>query len=172
MRFAILTLAFAAALAAEAPVPVRLQGAEIVEPLVLAHATATAARMFATVGVQIEWSRSKPQPGELVILLAPRRNAPASRDAVAHARPYASGGVAITIFYEDVLSVAGRATQPQSALMAHVLVHEITHVLQRVARHSQSGVMRARWSRDDLNAMQRRPLPFDPADADLLRAVR
>jgi len=30
-------------------------------------------------------------------------------------------------------------------VLAHIFVHEITHVLEDVARHSASGIMKARW---------------------------
>ena len=38
-------------------------------------------------------------------------------------------------------------------LLAHVLVHEITHVLEGVDRHTGQGVMKARWTEDDLALM-------------------
>jgi hypothetical protein len=52
-----------------------------------------------------------------------------------------------------------------------VLVHEITHVLQGIEhqRHSEDGVMKARWTADDLYQMSYRPLHFDPFDVELIR---
>ena len=128
--------------------------------------------MFAAVGVEIEWAKAKPAPGEIVLLLSPGRTGSYSAAAVAQARPYAVDGIRITISCEDVLSADGRGRGLQTALLAHVLVHEITRVLQGIARHSETGVMRAKWSRADILSMETHPLPFHPADAVLLRAVR
>ncbi len=60
--------------------------------------------------------------------------------ALAFARPYE--GVHITLFYDRVQAV----TEPEltGTVLAHVLVHEITHILQGTCRHSATGVMKAR----------------------------
>ena len=38
-------------------------------------------------------------------------------------------------------------------LLGHVLAHEIGHVLQGVARHSATGVMKGRWSLHETSHM-------------------
>ncbi len=53
--------------------------------------------------------------------------------------------------------------------LGHVLTHEITHVLQGVARHSQEGVMKAQWTPKDRTEMRKRPQPFTPYDAKLIQ---
>lgn len=53
--------------------------------------------------------------------------------------------------------------------MAHVLVHEITHMLQGTDWHSTTGIMKARWDQSDYFAMRSGPLPFSPEDVDLIR---
>jgi hypothetical protein len=54
-------------------------------------------------------------------------------------------------------------------ILAHVLTHEITHVLQEIDRHSATGVMKARWDAKDFLDMTFSPLPFTSNDIDLLR---
>ena len=49
-----------------------------------------------------------------------------------------------------------------------MLVHEITHILQAVSRHSETGIMRARWDEEDLLNMYWKPLEFEPRDIDLI----
>jgi len=49
-----------------------------------------------------------------------------------------------------------------------VLVHEITHILQGVDRHSAQGVMKAQWDDNDYSAMAWKPLPFSPIDVELI----
>jgi hypothetical protein len=51
----------------------------------------------------------------------------------------------------------------------HVLVHEITHCLQGVNRHSETGVMKARWTEDDNADMCVKSLPFEHVDVTLIR---
>jgi len=63
----------------------------------------------------------------------------------------------ITVFYDRIQSLA-RGPNRQSALLAYVLVHEITHVVQGVNRHSQTGVMKAHWSTEDQTAILERRL--------------
>ena len=56
-----------------------------------------------------------------------------------------------------------------NTVLAHVLAHEITHVLEGVARHSDTGIMKAVWSPADYRQMKFHPLPFAPEDVDLIR---
>ncbi len=55
-------------------------------------------------------------------------------------------------------------------LLAHVMAHEITHILEGVSRHSNSGIMRALWSEDDHKMMKKHPLSFAPEDVELIRS--
>ena len=75
----------------------------------------------------------------------------------------------IRVFYAQ----GGRAQDPKAAgascLLAHVLVHEITHVLQPTPRHSTEGVMKARWTKDDISSMMWGPMPFTSEDINLIR---
>jgi hypothetical protein len=58
----------------------------------------------------------------------------------------------------------------EQALLAHVMVHEVTQVLQGVNRHSDVGVMKAHWEQKEYNQMQWKPLPFTPHDVALVKA--
>jgi hypothetical protein len=53
-------------------------------------------------------------------------------------------------------------------ILQHVLVHEITHILEGVARHSETGVMKAKWTLGDFYDMQTKTLPFASEDVDLI----
>jgi hypothetical protein len=56
-----------------------------------------------------------------------------------------------------------------SAVLAHVLVHELTHILQGFPRHSEGGVMKAHWDSGDFAQMTWKPLPFTEVDVDLIQ---
>ena len=55
-------------------------------------------------------------------------------------------------------------------LLAHVLVHEITHILQGMDRHSETGVMKARWDEGDFDRMRIKALPFTELDIHLIQS--
>jgi hypothetical protein len=73
----------------------------------------------------------------------------------------------ITILYKRIpigMSIRGR-----ERVLAHVLAHEIGHVLQCTNWHARSGVMKAHWTNLDYDAMERKPLEFTSIDVDLIR---
>ena len=54
-------------------------------------------------------------------------------------------------------------------LLAYVLVHEIAHILQGVARHSETGIMKARWTAEDYQQMWLARFTFEPRDIWLIQ---
>jgi hypothetical protein len=79
----------------------------------------------------------------------------------------AQGGTRIQVFYNRVVEAAPAQLRP--FILAHVLEHEITHVLEGVSRHSETGVMKARWDTGDYRQMSRAPLPFAAEDIRLIQ---
>jgi hypothetical protein len=142
-------------------------------PLAVVRAEAIASRMFATAGVVIEWHTVEPaacrNPGETrtVILDFDTGATPdVHPGALAYARPYEA--IHIVVLY-DRIATHSEGPGQVSALLAHVMTHEITHLLEGFARHSQTGVMKANWDRHDMRQMAFKSLPFDPEDIDLIQ---
>jgi hypothetical protein len=113
-------------------------------------AKAQTAKMFANIGIQIEWRSGEPvnPPSDtryVVIELVTGTPADRAPKALAFARPYE--GVHITVFFDRIQGDAS-----PDKLLAHVMAHEVTHLLQGVSRHSETGVMKARWMGKDLIA--------------------
>jgi hypothetical protein len=129
-----------------------------------------AARMLEGVGVTLIWRRGTPaaQGGAEVLEAVLDETAPHdfNPNALAFTTLGAPSGTRIEIFYDRVLSAGPPDTVP--AILAHVLVHEITHVLEGVGRHSDYGVMKARWDVEDVWKM-RKLLPFAPEDVALIQ---
>ena len=48
-------------------------------------------------------------------------------------------------------------------VLARVMVHEITHILQGMSNHSDKGIMKAHW-----NAVEARSLGFTADDVELI----
>lgn len=131
----------------------------------LLRAQELASQMFGNIGVILEWRHGLhncPAEGILVTL---NRSTPATLKpgALAYARPYE--GAHIEVFY-DRISRWDPALVP--SVLAHVLVHEITHVVQGINRHSAQGIMKAHWNEADYFHMRRKPLGFADADVDLI----
>lgn len=172
---ALLLAAGTGAFAGEPDVTVYVRSDCEVNLEVIVPALHLAAAMFDGTGVAVAWRRGAPPRRKLgqglaitAVLVADGRNTFAA-PALAEAFPYAGAARPITIYY-DQLRAQARTKLQQSALLAHVLVHEITHVLQAIDRHSESGLMKARWTVEDIASMAERPLSFTSDDVDLIRA--
>lgn len=141
---------------------------------------AEASEIFSTVPVRIAW-KSGPacEASDAVRIHLPGpRDVPALLqslgikvehllpDTLGFALPYQ--GTEIAILYDRVCSMVGASMAPH--LMAYLLVHEITHLLQGEARHSETGIMKAHWSGKDYDAMWERRLAFAPYDMLLIQA--
>lgn len=140
------------------------------------QAQSMAGRMFAGISIAIDWRRgvpegsALPQERTLAVRIADKALENCSPSAMAASQPYE--GVHIIVFYDRVTSRFSHIRSPLQSqvltarLLAHVLVHEITHMLQGVSRHSDDGIMKAVWTPKDYRQMERRMLPFAPEDVE------
>jgi hypothetical protein len=133
--------------------------------------------MLGTAGVDVRW-RNRVATGsesgcgsDITIRLTSGRLDPSEETGLhmAFALPHTKGGVGIRIRWDKIRAVSGAGVGSQSMLLAHVLVHEITHVLQGIGRHSREGVMQAFWNSNDFSQMARQPLPFTTEDVELIQ---
>ena len=129
------------------------------------RAKAVASDIFAGIGVKILWHSPRNCPAEAIFITS-SNDAPASLfpAALAYALPYE--GTHIVVFYDRVKSKPGST----SCLLGHVIAHEVTHILQGVARHSESGVMKAQWTGADYLHMTWEPLQFTDDDVMLIHS--
>jgi hypothetical protein len=142
-------------------VDVHLADGANAKPQIKALAMVTAAKILATADVQLDWHRGVPPRGARHPIAIELRNDERETwlpDALAYSLPYE--GVHITVFYDRVL----RRTPNPAVLLAHVMAHEIVHMLEGSSGHSESGLMKAVWTHDDYREMQLHPLPFTPYD--------
>jgi hypothetical protein len=134
--------------------------------MITPRAKELAARMFADIGISLEWMAWERacEVSQAPIFIEVRSAAPEEYrpDALAYALPYRSH---ITVFLDRIETMESPAI-----VLAHVMVHEITHVVQGVCRHSETGLMKAHWGRKDLLEMLRTPLPFAPEDLVLFQS--
>jgi hypothetical protein len=135
-------------------------------PQYLPYAELMASKMFAHIGVKLSWRlrNSCPAGDTIQIGVSLKTSATEHSGALGHALPYE--GVHIVVFYDRIRHLANGDLR--ASLLAHVLVHEITHVLEGVDRHSETGVMKAVWTEADYAQMRANPLPFTDWDIQLI----
>jgi hypothetical protein len=126
-------------------------------------------RMFIPAGLMLEWrgeGRLCPDHSERIIRisLSTHSNPDSHPGAWAYALPYE--GEHIVVFY-------GRLQRAHSGsvatLLAHIIAHEMTHILQGIPRHSENGVMKAQWDQGDYARMKLHLLTFTETDLQLIR---
>jgi len=130
-----------------------------------------ASRMFARIGVALHWREVGHNcPGEaIVVSLTTRTPEGLQPHALAYALPYEC--THIRVFLDRIHQVSLHGPNLERYLLAHVLVHEITHILQGTNVHSDRGIMKARWDQKDYDQMMRGAgLAFTPADVYLIRS--
>jgi hypothetical protein len=148
----------------ERHVAVYLENSILVPFAVKGEAEALVSEMFAGIGVRLNLHEGRPPASEIGAIIVelvdwtPARFLPG---AWAYALPYE--GVHIRIFWERM-----KLEPCPEPILAHVMVHEITHILQGFDRHSAQGIMNARWTDQERLALKRRPLRFTTEDVDLI----
>jgi hypothetical protein len=89
---------------------------------------------------------------------------------LAASEEHQSGHVAY-VFYDRVRNLAVRYEQRRGAggVLGHVMAHEVGHLLLPYGVHSETGLMRADWSRVEFEHAAHGLLLFTPAEAALIR---
>ena len=170
-----ITLLAAAAGQAKQPegpsdVTVCVRNTIIATPGAIERAKLVAKNMFASIGISVAWrgELSEHEQGVFInVVLTSGGPGDEEGGALAEAYPFAIEHD-ITIRYDRVHNSAGVSKELEPLILAHVLAHEITHVLQCVDRHSETGIMKARWTSDDYYDMRWKPLEFTPEDVQLI----
>jgi hypothetical protein len=170
VRFKAMALAIAAA---------ALRG-ESVEPRVIAHlkdnanvpfqvvmlAKGMASKMFEEIGIRLDWGNSSQKAPARPVQVELVTGVPAERlpGALGFARGFGDGR--IQVFYNRI---APRGTLA-GPVLAHVMAHEIAHVLVGSNDHSQTGIMKAEWTASDYAEMKFRPLSFSHWDIRVIHS--
>jgi hypothetical protein len=133
----------------------------------VAFAEDRATKMFAKIGIQILWrstGRALLPDNTIVVDIVEQASTNECVGALACAKPYE--GTHIRVFYDRLQTTVGNNMVP--TLLGHVLVHEITHILQGTNRHTDRGVMKAQWAANDFEQMRSHTLPFTDSDVVLI----
>ena len=168
-----ITLLTAVSLRAECAVNVTLVSGNFARAAAVIKAKSVAVDIFAGIGMELGWSKAATDGRRCITRIEARLEIASGPGEHPDAMAYATLGVGtdrrIHVFIDRVAAMV-----PESwlgTLLGHVLAHEITHVLEGVPRHSDGGVMKARWDRHDLQCLIHHPLHFDLVDAALIHAA-
>ena len=127
-----------------------------------------ASALFETAGVQIDWRpaepKDDPQNGTVVIEMVSGVAQTSHPGALAYALPFE--GEHIRIFWDRVQQITDDSTV--TTVLAYVMVHEITHMLQGTNHHAREGIMSAHWTCKDLQRLKHEHLSFERQDIELI----
>jgi hypothetical protein len=146
---------------------------------VLTQAKREVSQIYGLSGVTIIWDSATAEDTDeararrLFVVFKPVGNDPAT----AALKP-STMGAAITssahrgrlayIFYERIQDFAGYTSSTVAVVLGHAIAHEIGHLLLAPG-HSDSGIMRADWTRDDMTQASRGVLRFTADQTAKLR---
>jgi hypothetical protein len=166
----VLVILFLTSVVRGADVTLWMTGHYIVPNPVRWAATEQAGRIFAAIGVRLRWTThgSVNPGGGVPIQVRFTTDTPGHRGAMVFANLFDPVGV-VTVMYDRILFTTERVPEVRPALLAHVLAHEIGHLLMKTNGHSPAGLMKENWSAGDCARMAHRPFAFSPADADMIR---
>lgn len=152
------------------------QGSDALPVIEFHWAKAEVAWMYSHIGIHVVWSNGKVSAGARIIRIHFVKSAldlsrPACQpDTLALATRITSDSPSITVLYDRIDSITTGRRGLLAPLLAHVLAHEIGHILKGNDIHEDCGVMKARWGPGDLEEMRRAPLSFTPADVEQMRS--
>jgi hypothetical protein len=139
------------------------------------RAILVATRAFRSTGVALDWRDGAGSPerkasgcglAEIIELqIDPTADENRTSNALAYAMPMRASGIRIHVIYDRVAGISREVPN----LLGYVLAHEIGHVLQGVARHSDTGILKAKWSGRDYSLMAAFALTFSPEDDERIR---
>ena len=91
-----------------------------------------------------------------------------SNDALAFSTPFSTEGPCVTLLMDRLKPAVELNPVSAGSLLGHVLAHEMGHVLEGILRHSETGVMKAGWSKREIMLMVKDRLQFTRYDKDLI----
>jgi hypothetical protein len=87
------------------------------------------------------------------------------------AQPEKGTPASASVFYSRVQELAKGGTAPVPVILGHAVAHEIGHLLLGSNSHSSLGLMRAQWSRLDLQNATAGNLFFTREQTEAMREV-
>jgi hypothetical protein len=141
---------------------------------VLEAARTELTRIYGRAGFELVWDRrgaERPSTRVTVKIVSylpqPNRAAPYVMGVTVK---HSDGRLAYVVFNE-VVAFSRAHNVDLSTLLAHVIAHEVGHVLLPTGAHSPTGVMRATWDRSQIRDAQNGDLTFTAEEIHTIRAA-
>lgn len=129
-----------------------------------------ASHIFAGAGVRIRWQLGEPKRREqhaaIIIDLSSSTPETLAPGALAFAQVYE--GIHINVFCDRIKNTANGSDRLGTFLLAHIMAHEIVHILEGIDRHSATGLMKPSWTQMEIEGMSVHPLSLAPEDVRLI----
>lgn len=155
----------------------------------LHRSTREASRAFAQVNVIVDWEPGDPQAEEahstdqsgpntyevrvrpyLVVRIGRGLAFHVPSGALGISLPNAQFGVSATIFQERVESLSESTGRDFALMLGYALAHELGHLTLASDAHAPTGIMRARWGRNEFDLAATGGLGFTPKQGNEIRA--
>jgi hypothetical protein len=157
---------------------VRIDERTTVDAKALADAMERVARIYREADVVVTWNRpgfTEDEAGLKLTIVVTSYPLPSlkhgTRDVMGVAHPAERGcGRIAYVFFERVEQLTRKSEKDVAVVLAHVIAHELGHLLLPPSSHSRVGIMRASWSGSDLADAARGRLLFTSAQAAQMRA--
>jgi hypothetical protein len=105
-------------------------------------------------------------PAEILLRVLPEN----SRQGIANdAFGFAVAPVLASVYYQHAVLLAAGTGYGVSVILACVIAHELGHLLLGPRSHSETGIMRGHWGRDELRLLVCGGLHFTPQQAKAIR---
>jgi len=137
-------------------------------PPVVRDAAREVARVYAEMDVQVDWIDARadehdPAAVHVILIGDETGDLRRARHTVMGATVWTTAGTPVVyVFYRRVQAISAKYTAAISLVFACTLAHELGHVLMPDRAHSSQGLMRATWSREELQRADQGQLHFMP----------
>ena len=144
-------------------------------PPVVRDAAREVARVYAEIDVQVDWIDARadehdPAAVHVILIGDETGDLRRARHTVMGATVWTTAGTPVVyVFYRRVQAISAKYTSAVSLVLACTLAHELGHVLMPDQAHSSQGLMRATWSREELQRADQGQLHFMPDEAARIR---
>jgi hypothetical protein len=145
----------------------------MMDTIAMIEAQTRAKQLVEQGGIRLNWHYGRLPAGKhgaeaIGIIFVPLAPKDAPSAVLARAYPFATG-TAINMFYDRIrFYVEGLVQLERGKVLGHILAHEIVHVLEGVAHHSEEGLMKAKWTQSDSSTMKRGGLALAKEDIEIL----
>lgn len=114
----------------------------------------------------------QPAMAEFSVRLSPARGKASAGEELGYAwiDTAAGAGTMATVFTDRVESLAQAARVDPGTLLGRTVAHELGHLLLGTTRHAEEGLMRARWTVDELRARSDGDWRFTASEGQVMRA--